>query len=39
MNDIAFTPAAADKINSVEPNLVKQFEKVGFKFNAGLASD
>ena len=28
MNDIAFTPAAADKINSVEPNLVKQFEKV-----------
>ena len=35
MNDIAFTPAAADKINSVEPNLVEKFKEVGFKFNAG----
>ena len=36
MNDIAFTPAAADKINSVEPNLVEKFKEVGFKFNAGI---
>ncbi len=35
MNDIAFTPAAADKINSVKPGLVDKFKQVGFKFNAG----
>lgn len=39
MNDIAFTPAAADKINSVEPNLVEKFKEVGFKFNAGAAPE
>ena len=38
MNDIAFTPAAADKINSVEPGLVDKFKQVGFKFNAGINS-
>lgn len=36
MNDIAFTPAAADKINSVKPGLVDKFKQVGFKFNAGV---
>ncbi len=36
MNDIAFTPAAADKINSVKPGLVDKFKQVGFKFNAGI---
>jgi len=36
MNDIAFTPAAAQKINSVEADLVHKFEEVGFKFNAGV---
>ena len=36
MNDIAFTPAAADKINSVKPGLVDKFKQVGFKFNAGM---
>ena len=36
MNDIAFTPAAADKINSVETGLVDKFKQVGFKFNAGI---
>ena len=38
MNDIAFTPAAANKINSVEPGLVDKFKQVGFKFNAGINS-
>ena len=39
MNDIAFTPAAADKINAVEPNLVEKFKEVGFKFNAGAPGE
>ena len=39
MNDIAFTPAAADKINSVEPGLVDKFTQVGFKFNAGINTE
>ena len=39
MNDIAFTPAAADKINSVGPGLVDKFKQVGFKFNAGINTD
>tara|TARA_Y100000589_G_C26908989_1_gene529481 strand:+ start:117 stop:698 length:582 start_codon:yes stop_codon:yes gene_type:complete len=39
MNDIAFTPAAADKINSVEPGLVDKFKQVGFKFNAGINTE
>ena len=39
MNDIAFTPAAADKINSVKPGLVDKFKQVGFKFNAGTTTE
>ncbi len=39
MNDIAFTPAAADKINTVEPGLVDKFKQVGFKFNAGINTE
>ena len=39
MNDIAFTPAAADKINAVPPNLVEKFKQVGFKFNAGTDAE
>ena len=36
MNDIAFTPYAAEKMENIEPNLSKKFEEIGFKFNAGL---
>jgi hypothetical protein len=35
MNDISFTPEAADKMESIQPNLSKKFENIGFKFNAG----
>ena len=36
MNDISFTPHAAEKMENIEPNLSKKFENIGFKFNAGL---
>ena len=36
MNDIAFTPFAAKKMNEIEPDLSKKFEEIGFKFNAGV---
>ena len=36
MNDISFTPYAAQEMNELEPNLSKKFEKIGFKFNAGV---
>ena len=36
MNDISFTPYAAQEMNKLEPNLSKKFEKIGFKFNAGV---
>ena len=35
MNDISFTPEAAEKMESIQPNLSKKFESIGFKFNAG----
>ena len=36
MNDISFTPYAAQEMNELEPNLSKKFEKIGFKFDAGI---
>ena len=36
MNDISFTPHAAQKMNDIQPDLSKKFEKIGFKFNAGI---
>ena len=36
MNDISFTPQAASKMDSIQPNLSKKFEDAGFKFNAGI---
>ena len=36
MNDIAFTPNAAKKMNEIEPDLSKKFEQIGFKFDAGI---
>ena len=36
MNDIAFTPLAANQMEKIEPSLSKNFEDVGFKFNAGI---
>ena len=36
MNDISFTPHAAEKMENIEPNLSKKFENIGFKFNAGV---
>jgi quercetin dioxygenase-like cupin family protein len=35
MNDIAFTPAAKQQIESVRPGMAAEFEKAGFTFNAG----
>jgi quercetin dioxygenase-like cupin family protein len=35
MNDIAFTPAAKQQIESVQPGVAAEFEKAGFTFNAG----
>ena len=36
MNDISFTPIAANQMEKIEPNLSKKFEDIGFKFNAGI---
>ena len=36
MNDISFTPYAAQEMNELEPNLSQKFEKIGFKFDAGI---
>jgi quercetin dioxygenase-like cupin family protein len=35
MNDIAFTPAAKEQIESVQAGICAEFEKAGFSFNAG----
>ena len=35
MNDIAFTKASKVKMENIEKNLSKKFEKIGFKFDAG----
>lgn len=37
LNDIAFRPAAAQKIRNVDAGALEAFEKVGFKFDAGGA--
>jgi quercetin dioxygenase-like cupin family protein len=39
MNDIAFTPAAKNDIEAVQSGLSREFEKAGFTFVAGRASD
>ena len=36
MNDISFTPEATLEMDNIETNLSQKFEKIGFKFNAGL---
>ena len=36
MNDISFTPHAANQMEQIEQNLSKKFEDIGFKFNAGI---
>ena len=36
MDDIAFTKTAKEKMDGISTNLSKKFEKLGFKFNAGL---
>lgn len=37
LNDIAFRPAAAQKIRALSAGALEAFEKVGFKFDAGSA--
>src|SRR4051812_31196791 len=39
MNDIAFTPAAKNDIEAVQPGLSREFEKAGFTFGAGRSSE
>lgn len=36
MNDISFTPEAKLEMDNIEADLSQKFEKIGFKFNAGL---
>jgi hypothetical protein len=36
MNDISFPPEAKIEMHNIEAHLSQKFEKISFKFNAGL---